>query len=341
MNKYAISKLQVEKSGPRLIGIFVYPGVEIIDIVGPTEVFAFANIGLQKEGLATAPVYNCELLAKDELPVTTLSGVQIVPTCSFQKNIFCTFDTLMVPGCAYPEEAIKDKGLIKNIAAYSKNIRRLASICTGAFLLAKTGLIDGHRVTTHWGYSNSFENLFPLVRLERDQIFVRDRSIWSSGGVTSGIDLALAMIEEDWGRKLALEIARLMVVFLKRAGNQSQLSPYLEMDASNRSDIRDLQAWIMENPCSDLRIEALAKKMEMSLRHFARTFLSETGVTPAKYIEKVRIDLVRNYLENTDDKLSDIVQKTGFKDTETMRRTFYRHVGINPSDYRDRFCNDW
>jgi transcriptional regulator GlxA family with amidase domain len=336
MNQFAISKQQIENSPLRSIGIIIYPGVEVIDIVGPTEVFMFANKALQMEGLTTKPVYKCELLAKDDQPVTTMSGVQVVPTNSYRKFVG-TFDTLIVPGGENSQEAMKDANLIECICIYSKNVRRLASVCTGAFLLAKSGVLDGRRATTHWYFSSSFKDAFPLVRLEPDKIFVHDGSIWSSGGVTSGIDLALAMVEEDWGHQLALFIARFLVIFMKRSGGQSQFSPYLETAAADRIDFRDLQVWIMENPSVDLRVKALAQRVEMSPRNFARVFLLETGVTPAKYVERVRTDLVRHYLENTDKNVSEIAQKTGFKDTETMRRTFIRHIGVNPVDYRDRF----
>jgi transcriptional regulator GlxA family with amidase domain len=172
------------------------------------------------------------LLAKDEQPVTTMSGVQVVPTNSYRK-FAGPFDTLIVPGGENSQEAMKDANLIECICSYSKNVRRLASVCTGAFLLAKSGVLDGHRATTHWYFSSSFKDAFPLVRLEPDQIFVHDGTIWSSDGVTSGIDLALAMVDEDWGHQLALYIARFRVVFMKRSGGQSQFSPYLETAATD------------------------------------------------------------------------------------------------------------
>ncbi len=339
MNRFSITKQQVENSPVRSIAIAAYPGVEVIDIVGPMEVFTFANVILQAEGLATQPVYRIEVLAKDEKPITTLSGLQIVPTTIYGKA-FDTLDTLIVPGGVAPELAVNDAELIEWICTCSNKVRRLVSVCTGAFMLAKGGLLDGRRATTHWGWSDQFMQEYPLVQLEPDRIFVCDGPVWSSGGVTSGIDLALAMLEEDWGHKLALHVARYLVVFLKRPGGQSQFSAYLKTDAANRRDFRELKAWIMENPNADLRVETLAERVDMSPRNFARTFLLETGTTPAKFVEMVRTDLARHYLESTKKQVNEVAQKAGFKDSETMRRTFVRHVGINPVEYRARFGNN-
>ncbi len=335
MNQFSITKQQIESSPIRLIGIVVYPEVEVIDVVGPMEVFAFANIALQQEGLTSKSVYQIEVLAKENKPITTLSGLKIVPTNAY--GMFSDrLDTLIVPGGG-AHAAAKDGVLVEWIQNHSQTVRRLASVCTGAFVLAKGGLLDGRRATTHWAWTGQFKDEYPSVRLEPDRIFVCDEAIWSSGGITSGIDLALAMVEEDWGHKLALHIARYLVVFLKRPGGQSQFSSYLATEAANRRDFRELQAWIMENPAADLRVEILAKRVNMSPRNFARNFLLETGVTPAKYIEMVRTDLARHYLETTELQISEIAQKAGFKDAETMRRTFIRHIGVNPVDYRARF----
>ena len=336
MNRFSITQQQIDNSPVRSIAIVTYPGVEAIDLIGPMEVFTFANVGLRWEGLTTEPVYQIEVTAKDDNPVTTLSGLQIIPTTSYRK-VVDRLDTLIVPGGVDPDVAAKDAELVEWICTHSKKVRRLASVCNGVFVLAKCGLLEGHRVTTHWDWTSKFRHQYPSVQLEPDRIFVRDGSIWSSGGITSGIDLALAMVEEDWGHSLALFIARYLVVFLKRPGGQSQYSAYLMADAANRRDFRGLQAWIMDNPGTDLRVDVLAKRVEMSPRNFARTFLLETGVTPAKYVEMVRTDLARHYLEKTEIQVTVVAQKAGFKDTETMRRTFSRHIGINPVDYRARF----
>lgn len=336
MNRFSISKHQIETIPTRTIAIIAYPGIEVIDVVGPVEVFALTNVALQREGLTTEPVYQIEVLGKDDKPISTLSGLQIVPTNCYGKDLG-HLDTLIVPGGADPEVAANDTELVDWICTNYKTVRRLASVCNGAAVLAKSGLLDGRRATSHWDYCDGLMQKYPSVKWEPDRIFVCDGSIWSSGGITSGIDLALAMLEEDWGHKLALAIAQYMVVFLKRPGGQSQFSAYLASDAANRPDIRDLQAWIIENPDCDMRVEALAERMDMSPRNFARVFLTETGMTPAKFVERVRIDMARHYLESTEMQVGVVADKAGFKDSETMRRAFVRHVGINPIDYRIRF----
>ena len=336
MNRFSITSQQLENTPVRVIGIIAYPGVEVMDIVGPMEVFTFANDGLRSEGLVSNPVYQVKILSKDKKPITTLSGLQIVPMERYE-TYDKPIDTLIIPGSYHPELLAQNANLINWIRAHTNDIRRVTSVCTGTFALAEAGLFDGRRATTHWAYSSEFEKTYPSVKLEQDRIFVQDGPVWSSGGITSGIDLALAMLEDDWGHKLALYVARFLVVFLKRQGGQSQYSEYLRTDAVSRQDIRELQAWIMENPHKDLRVEVLAERMAMSPRNFARIFLIETGITPAKYVEMVRTDLARHYLESTRLNIAIVSEKAGFKDTETMRKTFLRHVGINPIDYRTRF----
>jgi transcriptional regulator GlxA family with amidase domain len=219
----------------------------------------------------------------------------------------------------------------------STRVRRLVSVCTGAFLLAETGLLDGRCATTHWAYSGRLAADYPAVKVDADRIFLRDGPIATSGGITSGIDLALSLVEEDWGREQALLLARYMVVFLKRPGGQSQFSGFLVSEATNHADLRNLQMWIMEHPAEDLRIEVLAEKMAMSPRNFARVFQAETGMTPAKFVEKARIDAARHFLGTSDHRIETVAVVSGFGDAERMRRAFLRNLGINPQDYRLRF----
>jgi len=227
--------------------------------------------------------------------------------------------------------------LLDWIRHIAPRVRRLASICSGAFLLAESGLLDGRRATTHWYYCDRLARDYPSICVEADKIFVRDESIYSSGGITSGIDLALAMVEEDWGPELALFAARYLVVFLKRPGGQSQFSTYLSYEAANHDDIRDLQLWIMEHPTEDLRVDVLAERVSMSTRNFARVFLAETGITTAKYVEKIRIDTACYFLLNSNLPIESVTEKSGFGDSETMRRAFLRNLGMNPKSYRSRF----
>lgn len=319
----------------RPIGIVAFPGAEVLDITGPYEVFSFANIGIQNQGITQEISYPITIFADQPGPVATLSGLQIVADKSFNQ-IDETYDTLLIPG-GFPEAVLANQQLQDLIKDMAPKVRRLVSVCTGAFLLAESGLLDGCRATTHWNWCREFSEKYPRVNLEPDRIFVKDGNIHTSGGITSGIDLTLAMVEADWGQALALHVARFLVMFLKRPGGQSQFSSYLTCEATNRADLRDLQSWIMLHPEKDLRVETLAERVAMSPRNFARQFISETGITPAKFVEMVRIDAARNFLETTKLSIDIIAGNTGFKDTENMRRAFLRQLGVNPSDYRKRF----
>lgn len=319
----------------RPIGIVAYSGVAALDITGPYDVFAFANKIIQKEGISQEKVYPITLLAEQAGPVITLSGMQVIADQSFSQ-INENYDTLIIPGGSL-EDVLPNTEIVELIKVMSPKVRRLASVCTGAFLLAESGLLDGHKATTHWNWCGEFTEKYPQVKVESDRIFVREGHIMSSGGATSGIDLALAMVEEDWGQKIALAVAQFLVVFLRRPGGQSQFSGYLTREASSHQDLRELQSWIMQNPEEDLKVEILAERMAMSSRNFARLFLSETGITPAKFVEMVRIDAARNLLELTKFHIDNIADSSGFNDSENMRRAFMRQLGVNPSDYRKRF----
>ncbi|MGR9117204.1 MAG: GlxA family transcriptional regulator [Gammaproteobacteria bacterium] len=328
----------------RKIGIVLYPLAEVLDITGPFEVFSFASISMQRSGLSDTPVYQIEIFAEKPGPVSTLSGLEIVATRSYLEA--CDdIDTLFIPGGDVTSETATDNQasvltntiLLDWIGSMTYKVRRLASVCSGAFLLAQCGLLDRRRATTHWDFCKAFQQYYPDIIVDPDKIFIRDGHIYTSGGVTSGIDLALALLEEDWGRELALYVARYLVVFLKRPGGQSQFSAYLTCDSSSRRDINELQAWIIENPALNHHVDELAKRMAMSPRNFSRTFLAETGMSPGKFVELVRLDAARHYLEQEDLSIESISQKTGFMDSERMRRTFIRHLGVNPKDYRERF----
>jgi transcriptional regulator GlxA family with amidase domain len=319
----------------RPIGIVVFPGAEVLDITGPYEVFSFANVGLQKLGISQEIAYPITILAEQPGPVTTLSGLQIIADKNCNQ-IDENYDTLLIPG-GDPKVVLANTQLVELVKLMEPKVRRLVSVCTGAFLLAESGLLNERKATTHWNWCHEFEEKYPRVNLEPDRIFVKDGKILTSGGITSGMDLALAMVEEDWGQELALHVARFLVMFLKRPGGQSQFSSYLVCEASNRSDLRNLQSWIMQNPEEDLRVDALAERVAMSPRNFARLFFSETGITPAKFVEMVRIDAARNLLETTKFAIETIAGNSGFKDAENMRRAFLRQLGVKPSDYRKRF----
>ena len=330
-----IQSPQVRVAKIRPVSIVTYPGIEIIDLTGPMEVFAFANNALQRSGICSEPAYPMQVLAATSGPVTSSCGLQIIADKAY-SDVQDGIDTLLIAGTPEVSCLLCDPALQDWVRTMAPKVRRLASVCTGAFLLAESGLLDGRRATSHWDYCDWLARDYPSVNVEPDRIFVRDGSISTSGGVTSGIDMVLSMVEEDWGSEVALLVARYLVVFLKRPGGQSQFSAYLTSEAT-RPELKELQAWIVLHLTEDLRVEALAERMCMSPRNFARFFLTETGMTPAKFVEMARIDAARHYLGSTQQTLEVVADKSGFGDPERMRRAFIRQLGVNPQSYRERF----
>jgi transcriptional regulator GlxA family with amidase domain len=326
---------QVRVAKIRPVSLVIYPGVEIIDLTGPMEVFAFATNALQRSSVCSEPAYPMDVIAAVPGPITTSCGLQVIANKAY-SDVRDGIDTLLIPGSPDVDCILCDPALQDWIRSIAPRVRRLASVCTGAYLLAESGLLDGLRATSHWDYCDRLARDYPTVSVEPDRIFVRDGFISTSGGITSGIDLALSMVEEDWGSELALQVARYLVVFLKRPGGQSQFSAYLTSEAS-RPELKDLQAWIMTHLAEDLRVETLAERMSMSPRNFARFFLTETGMTPAKFVEMARIDAARHYLGSSKLSIEVVADKSGFGDQERMRRAFIRQLGVNPQSYRERF----
>jgi transcriptional regulator GlxA family with amidase domain len=302
------------------------------------EVFAFANMCLQFDGVITEPTYQIELLAEKPGLLRTSCGLRICADRAYSE-VTDGIDTLLIAGAPDVNSILCDPRLRDWIRTVAPCTRRVASVCTGAFLLAEGGLLDGHRATSHWAFCKRLAQDYPSVRVEPDHIFIREGEISTSGGVTSGIDLALALVDEDWGRKVALIVAQYLVVFVKRPGGQSQFSAYIPTEASRRPDLQDLQAWIMGHLTEDLQVEILADRMAMSPRNFARMFLSETRMTPAQFVEMARIDVARQHLVNSELPIDVVADKSGFRDPEQMRRAFLRQLGVNPHDYRARFSS--
>jgi transcriptional regulator GlxA family with amidase domain len=321
----------------KTIGFVVYPGVELIDICGPFDVFSGPDRLNRLLGKTDAPTYyRMEVFARQPGPVVSSSGMAIVANHALE-NVDMEIDTLIVPGGDWMDEPLQDSILIEWLKAMAPRVRRLVSVCTGAFLLAEAGLLDGRRVTTHWLYSKRLAREYPAITVESDQIFIRDGAIYTSGGICAGIDLAFALIEEDLGREAASLGARTMVMFLKRPGNQSQFSSFLSAEAVNRHDIRELQAWILDHPKADLSVEALAESMAMSPRNFARLFQKETGMPPAKFVEQARLENARCKLLQAASPIDAIAEQCGFGNAERMRRSFQRMLQVSPQDYRSRF----
>jgi transcriptional regulator GlxA family with amidase domain len=315
----------------RRIVLVAFPDVQVLDITGPSEVFSLAHRA------STRMEYELELVSADGAPLKTSSGLELLPKRSLEA---CRgrIDTLVVAGGQGVRAAAADDRLIVWLRLAARRARRVCSVCTGAFLLARAGLLDGRRATTHWAACTAFARNYPTIEVDPDPIFVRDGNVYTSAGVTAGIDLALALVEEDLGRQAALDTARSLVLFVRRPGGQAQFSAGLAGQAALRPGVRDLQDWIADHLDSDLSVGALAERSFMSPRNFARVFAKEVGVTPAAYVEALRLERARMLLETTDLMLEEIATRCGFGTVETLRRTFGRHLRVSPSDYRDRFA---
>jgi transcriptional regulator GlxA family with amidase domain len=307
----------------RRVAIVVFEDGQSLDAVGPYEVLAGAG-------------YHVELVAMRRGPVRQSSGLALVAARGLGE-LRGELDTLIVAGGAGTRRAAEDPALVRAVARAARRARRVASVCTGAFVLAAAGRLDGRRATTHWRYCDQLAAAFPSVAVERDPIFVRDGEVWTSAGVTAGIDLALALVEEDLGREVAMKIARELVVFVRRAGGQSQFSAQLAVQAAERAPLRELQAWIVEHPDADLDVPAMARRAGLSVRHFTRVFRAEVGIAPAAYVERVRVETARRLLETTGMSIDRVAESAGFTIPESLRRAFARRVGLSPREYRARF----
>ncbi|WP_442755818.1 GlxA family transcriptional regulator [Methylocystis sp. JAN1] len=320
----------------RRIGFLIYPDFEILDLCGPLDAFYYAERSLGMTGRIKEPGYQTVVIAPRKGLVKAKCGLEILAAHDFSE-IAGGLDTLIVSGGEGVMTACADEALVDWIKAMSCRVRRVASICNGAFLLARAGLLNNRKVTTHWLYSDRLAAAHPTVNVEPNLIFVRDGGVYTSGGVTAGIDLALALIEEDLGREVPRMIAAVMVVFLRRPGGQAQFSPFLQGEASNCRDIVELKSWILGNAGESLTVERLAAKVAMSPRNFARRFHAEVGMTPARFVEYARVEAARCRLEQSDLTLQTIAESCGFATPERMRRAFRRSLGVSPYDYRERF----
>lgn len=277
--------------------------------------------------------YRVRTASLDGAPVRTSSGLTLVPDGTLAEAP--APHTLLVPGGRGTRRP--DPRLTDWLRAHGPRADRLVSVCTGALLLARAGLLDGRRATTHWAYCDRLARDHPAVRVDPDPVYVRDGRVSTSAGVTAGIDLALALVEEDLGREAALTVARHLVVFLRRPGNQAQFSAQLAAQTARREPLREVQQWITEHPGEDLCVETLAARARLSPRHFARAFRSETGVTPGRYVDRVRLEHARRLLEDTPDGVAEISRACGYGTPEAMRRAFLRALGAAPAEYRRRF----
>ena len=310
------------------------PPAQGVDVIGPLEALGIASRTLEESTGRRG--YETELVtSQNDLALMTSSGVRIMAHKHYSE-VRGKVDTLLISGGA-GTRGPHDPELMAWLRKMAKQTRRVCSICTGAFLLASAGLLDGKRATTHWRFVDSFARTHPGVNWDPNPIFVKEGNIYTSAGISAGMDLTLALIEEDYGSALALQVARYMVVYLRRPGSQAQFSVALSAQAAERKSLQELQAWIAENLSRDLSVEVLAGRAAMSARNFARVFARELGQTPARYVEQVRVEAARTQLASTDDGVEQIAERCGFSSAELLRRCFLRHFKVAPSQYRKHF----
>lgn len=326
---------------PKRIVLLTFPKAEMLDAVGPLEVFAGANAQLRGQGQGVAG-YELEVVSLRSGPVVMSSGLALVAGRGLTEEPgpeeSGPVDTLLVGGGEGARRHAADPEVQAWLQAQAPRVRRLGSVCTGAFVLAAGGFLDGRRVTTHWQRCAELAAAYPRVRIEPDAIFRRDGKVVTSAGITAGIDLALHLVEEDFGRALAFAVARELVVYARRPGGQSQFSADLMSQAAEGGRFDALRRWIRDHPGGDLGVEALAERAGMSPRSFHRHFTAETGMTPGAFVERARVEAARRALEESGEPLARLSHRLGFGHADSLRRVFHRHLSMSPQDYRQHWA---
>jgi transcriptional regulator GlxA family with amidase domain len=330
-------KRSSESDRTQRILLLAAEGSQILDVVGPIQIFTRAKELLLQRNPVSSPIYS-------PLVVTCSRRRSIVTNCGLRLSAHKTFreirgdvDTLLVAGGTAIESDRPGVELVRWIRNMAGRTRRIGSVCTGAMLLARAGLLDGRRATTHWKWCERLKARYPHIGVDPNPIFIRDGNVYTSAGVTAGMDLSLALIEEDHDSRLALEVARDLVLYLRRPGGQSQFSVALSMQSTDVQPLRELEAWVLDNLDKTLTVEVLAEHVGMSPRNFARTFASEMNVTPARFVERLRIEAARRRLEESRNSLDRIAAECGFGSVNSMRSVFQRSLRIAPGQYRQRF----
>ncbi|MYM71723.1 helix-turn-helix domain-containing protein [Duganella sp. FT134W] len=320
---------------PITVDIVVYPGFKAMEAIGPMSVFEYANLHLQRRG--KAPGYDVRIASAKTGMVRSDTLMALEATKALSP--LALPDNAIIVGARHIQQALVDSAAITEwVAAAAARVPRLAALCSGAFFLAAAGVLDGKRATTHWSVAERLKAAYPAIEVDADAIFIRADNVWTSAGVTAGIDLALALVEEDYGRALALEVATEMVVYLKRPGGQSQFSSHLLSERTTRPNIRALQNWILDNLHERLSVAQLAQKAMMSERHFARVFQQEVGLSTQEFIEMCRFERATQLLADLDLALKAVAARACFSDEAHMRRVFIKKLGITPKVYRERFA---
>jgi transcriptional regulator GlxA family with amidase domain len=332
-------KLLPAKDRSKTIVFLAAPCSQILDVAGPFQIFVRAAELFVQECPARKAPYNVVLASTTRSrSVATNCGLMLTGSETF-RTLRGAIDTLLVAGGSGVETASCDQELLLWLQKTAQRVRRIGSVCTGAFLLASAGLLDGKRAATHWKWAAELGNKFKHITVDPDPIYIRDGNTYTSAGVTAGMDLALALVEEDLGAPTALKVAREMVLYFRRAGGQSQFSTALSLQASDRKQIAEIRRWTHDNLGQDLPVEKLAAKVGMSPRNFARVFLKDTGTTPARFVEQLRVEAARRRLEESRDKLEKIANDCGFGSIQSLRRSFLRVLRVPPNDYRHRFTD--
>lgn len=323
------------KTAPRKVVIVVYDGANSLDFVGPLDVFAFAADIAKGKHPGAPPAYAVELASTCGGPVRTWAGMQVVPHYAL-ADVPSGLDTVLVAGGDYTRAAA-DARLLNWLRARTPDVRRMGAVCSGTFILAAAGLLRNHKATTHWATAAQLAHEYPDIEVEPDAIFIRSGKMYTSAGGSAGMDLALALVEEDLGYDVALTVARALVLFLKRPGGQSQFSRPLFAQTAAAGPLQGVVEWIVRHLDADLRVEVLAQKAGMSARNFARAFTASMETTPAKFVEAARLEQARSCLEGGRASLKQIARECGFSSAERMRRAFQRTLRVTPEAYRQRF----
>ena len=315
----------------RSVAILALPGVQLLDVSGPLDVFAEANAQAGSRPTAAAP-YRLQVIASRPGPILSSSGIRLLADATISENGSSEkFDTLLVAGCPNAAEISPGARVLEWLRQIAPHLRRYGSVCSGAFVLAAAGLLDGRRVTTHWAVAERLARAFPQVSVDPDAIHVRDGRVRTAAGVTAGLDLALALVEEDLGHEIALRVAAQLVMFFKRPGGQLQFSRRGEAAPMGRSGLQEVQRWVAANPGLSHDVPSLAARMGLSARHFSRLFTHEVGITPATWVEEARVTAARTLLESGEVAPKQVASRCGFANADTLRRTFTRHVGDRKS----------
>jgi transcriptional regulator GlxA family with amidase domain len=318
---------------PIRVGLIGYDDVQGLDLIGPSDAFTMAAI--EGEQKCPTPCYEVIILGLSSAPFRTESGILMQPQMTLRNAP--ALDTVIIPGGKGARLGGADQAIAKWIASRAGRIRRIASVCTGIYALAPTGLLDGRRVTTHWRFADDVARRFPKLRVDHDALFLKDGPYYTAGGITASVDLALALIDEDFGPRIALSVARELVVYLKRAGGQKQYSEPLEFQVNSSDRFADLASWLPEHLRADLSLEALAKRVGLSPRHFHRRFKDNFGKTPADFVENLRLDEARRRLIERTQTIESVAASVGFHSDDAFRWAFIKRFRVTPGAYRSRF----